>query len=90
MNNPAYTWIKSVNAEHPVNKVKSDKYRKCRLSLFFPFETQRTFFGALRPSFISFGRRRENPLPTKLRVCLVLPHVDARNNARWSKTGGSY
>jgi hypothetical protein len=37
MNHPAYTWIKSVNADSPINKVKSDKIRKCRLSLFFSF-----------------------------------------------------
>ena len=37
MNNPAYTWIKSVNADNPINKVKSDKIRKCRLALFFSF-----------------------------------------------------
>jgi hypothetical protein len=37
MNNPAYTRIKSVNADSPINKVKSDKIRKCRLPLFFSF-----------------------------------------------------
>jgi hypothetical protein len=57
MNNPAYTWIKSANAEHPINKVKSDKIRKCRLPLFFHFQTHETAFLALRLSVISIGRR---------------------------------
>jgi hypothetical protein len=44
MNNPAYTWIKSVNADNPVNKVKSDKIRKCRLSLFLFFRRRKLLF----------------------------------------------
>jgi hypothetical protein len=36
-NQPVTGWIKSVNADSPINKVKSDKIRKCRLSLFFSF-----------------------------------------------------
>ena len=78
MNNPAYTWIKSVNADSPINKAKSDKIRKCRLSLFFSFQTQKTAFSALWPSFVSVG----------LRVCLVLPHMMPAKTAHRPKRGG--
>jgi hypothetical protein len=44
MNKPACTWIKSVNAEHPINEVKSDKCRKCRLPLFFLFRRRELLF----------------------------------------------
>jgi hypothetical protein len=27
MDNPAYTWIRSVNADNPINKEKADKIR---------------------------------------------------------------
>jgi hypothetical protein len=39
MNNPAYTWIKSVNADSPINKEKSDKIR------FFLFRRRKLVFG---------------------------------------------
>jgi hypothetical protein len=37
MNKPAFIWIKSVNAEHPINKAKPDECREARLPLFFSF-----------------------------------------------------
>jgi hypothetical protein len=93
MNNPVYTWIKSVNAEHPINKGRSDKIRKCRLPLFFSFSTQETDFLSLRPSFVSVGRRWQ-PLKKSAghqTLCLAyLASYDARKNARWSKRGGVY
>jgi hypothetical protein len=46
MNNPAYTWIKSVNADSPINKEKSDKIRKSRRPIF-SLKTQEAVFLAL-------------------------------------------
>jgi hypothetical protein len=37
MNNPAYTWIKSVNADSPINKEKSDKIPENAGASFFFF-----------------------------------------------------
>jgi hypothetical protein len=44
MNNPAYTWIKSVNADNLIKKEKSFRRRKL-------------LFMAPRPSFVAVGRR---------------------------------
>jgi hypothetical protein len=81
MNNPAYTWIKSVNADSP-NKEKSDKIRKC-LRLIFSFRRRKLLFWHSGP--------RLSPLDAVgSRVCLVLPHMMPAKIVRWSKRGGLY
>jgi hypothetical protein len=56
MNNPACTWIKSVNADNPIKKEKSDKIRKCRRFFFF-LDAENCIFGT--PALVC---RRWTPL----------------------------
>jgi hypothetical protein len=83
------------DAGRPVNKPESDKIRNADSPPFFLFRRRKQLFWHSGPrlspldAVMAVGSRSKNPLATKLRVCLVLPHIqDARKNARWSKTGG--